>query len=63
MGIKSALINIVAAAGDNTVGGVVNTATAGLQENIWAVIPGGLLVWGIIFGLRKAKQAAKTAAS
>lgn len=48
---------------DPTVGGAVNTALDGLTDQIWLVIPGGLIVFGIIYGLGRAKKAAKVAAS
>lgn len=41
----------------------VNTSFAGVSDQMWLVIPGGLVIFGILFGLVKAKKAGKTAAA
>lgn len=48
---------------DPTVGSAVVTAFGDLIAEIWLVIPAGLAVFGLIFGLGKAKKAGKVAAA
>lgn len=47
----------------NTVGAAVASAFAGLEDQIWLVIPGGLVVFGIIYGIGIVKKAGKRAIS
>lgn len=46
-----------------TIGAAVVTAIGSLVAQLWVVIPVGLGVFGIIYGLGKVKQAAKKAAA
>lgn len=46
-----------------TLGGSVVTALGDITGQLWVVIPVGLAVFGIIYGLGKVKQAAKKAAA
>ena len=48
---------------DPTIGSAVVTAIGDLVTQVWLVIPVGLGVFGIIYGLGKVKQAAKKAAA
>lgn len=47
----------------DSTGGAVNAAFAGMSAELWLVIPGGLILFGIIYGLGRTKKAAKVAAA
>lgn len=47
----------------NSISGVVITALNDLIGQVWLVIPIGLAIFGVIYGLGRAKKAAKVAAS
>lgn len=46
-----------------TLSSVVLEAFAGLAAQLWLVIPAGLALFGIIYGIGRAKKAAKVAAA
>lgn len=46
-----------------TVGDAVNTSFEGLVDQAWVVIPGGLLIFGLIYGIGVVKKAGKKAAA
>lgn len=46
-----------------TLSGVVITALTGLIAQVWLVIPIGLTVFGVIYGIGRTKKAAKVAAA
>jgi len=48
---------------DPTLSSVVLTAIGDLVSQVWLVIPAGLGIFGIIYGLGRTKKAAKTAAA
>jgi len=46
-----------------TLSTVVLTAFSGIVEQLWLVIPAGLGIFAVIYGLGRAKKAAKVAAA
>ena len=48
---------------DPTISGAVLTAIGDLTAQLWLVIPAGLAVFGIIYGLGVVKKGAKKAAA
>jgi len=49
--------------GDPTLSGVVLSALGDIVGQVWLVIPAGLAVFGVIYGIGRTKKAAKTAAA
>jgi hypothetical protein len=47
---------------DPTLGSTVTNAFDGVTDQMWVVIPVGLAIFAIIFGLTKVKKAGKAAA-
>jgi len=47
----------------NSLSGAILEAFSGMATELWLVIPAGLALFGIIYGLGRAKKAAKTAAA
>lgn len=48
---------------DPTLSSVVLEAFSDMASQLWLVIPAGLTLFGIIYGIGRAKKAAKTAAA
>lgn len=46
-----------------SIGNAITTAFSGITAELWVVIPIGLAIFGVIYGLGRAKKAAKVAAS
>lgn len=46
-----------------SLGGAITTALGDLIAQVWVVIPIGLTIFGVIYGLGRTKKAAKVAAA